>query len=74
MTAFGLKQLEIVVFRRFLGLARWLPNRKARLTEGISTMKILLQSETFLNLFSHQAVGWAVMKVNSLCGYIKVFF
>jgi hypothetical protein len=36
-------------------------------------MKILPQSETLLTLLSHQAVGWAVIKMNSLCGYMKMF-
>jgi hypothetical protein len=45
----------------------------ARLTEGISTMTKILQSEIILNLVSHQAVGWALVKISSLCGYVRVF-
>jgi hypothetical protein len=53
-------------------LARGLLYKMARLTEGISTMMKILQSEIILNLCSHQAVGWTLIKVSSLCGYIKV--
>lgn len=45
----------------------------ARLTEGISIMTKILQSEVILNLVSHQAVGWTLVKVNSLCGFVRVF-
>ncbi len=57
---------------RFLSVAQGLRKEIARLTEGISTMKILLQSEILLNLVSHQAVGWTLVKISSLCGYMKM--
>lgn len=65
-------QLKNAIFTEFQAVARDLPIRIARLTEGKSTMKTILQSEIILNLFSHQAVGWTLVKVSSLCGYIRV--
>ena len=59
-----------LIWKRF---GTMIANKNARLTEGLSTMRILLQSEVLLNLVSHQAVGWTLVKVYSLCGYIRVF-
>jgi hypothetical protein len=47
---------------------------EANLKGKKSTMIKILQNELVLNLFSHQAVGWILVKMSSLWSFIRVLY